>query len=126
MKQTFRIILLGALFASVAGCYTFGLGYTDDEQVTGNRIDENKIRQIKKGETDSTELLILFGEPESIREIDKNKTYVYKNCKSGGSGVTVYGYGSSSGEERCNILTVILDSTGMVRGYNYNKGFEDD
>ena len=73
------------------------------------------------------DILGLFGAPTHTSTLGPNEVYVYKNCKTGGAGVSVLGLGHTGMTERCNSLSVTIDKgSGVVQSYNYQKMFDAD
>jgi len=68
----------------------------------------------------------MFGTPEQTVDMGDVNLFIYKQCKVKGRSidVRVVDVGSSSGESRCNTLTVTIDKqTKVVKTYNWQKVF---
>lgn len=117
-----KLILSGVLAVSLIGCSVHGM-----RSETGNPINEANVRQIVNGKTIASEVLGLFGAPTQTTTLGGNEIYIYKNCKVGGTGVSVVGIGHTGTKERCNSLSVTLDkASGIVQNYNFQKMFDAD
>lgn len=115
------VILLSGCIVS-AGCSFHGV-----RNETGNPIAEANVQQIVNGKSTATDILGLFGAPTHTSTLGPNEVYVYKNCKTGGAGVSVLGLGHTGMTERCNSLSVTIDKgSGVVQSYNYQKMFDAD
>ncbi len=92
---------------------------------TGNPIDERKVAQIIDGTTTGIEAVGIFGAPTVTSKIADTEAYIYKHCRTSGSGFSFSGIGNTSTAERCNTLTVVVDQvTGIVRKHSFQKVFD--
>ncbi len=110
----------GLILAVLVGCSVQGI-----KSETGNPILEAHISQIVDGKTDANDILGLFGAPTTTSVLGAKEVYIYKNCKVGGTGVSVMGIGRTDSTERCNSLSVTIErSTGIVSAHNFQKMFD--
>ncbi|MCX8070732.1 MAG: hypothetical protein N2738_09540 [Thermodesulfovibrionales bacterium] len=120
-----RKILLGIVLGVTI--FSYGCAIHGVRSETGNPIPDDKVKQIVNGKTTSTEIFGLFGAPTQTSTIGNNEIYIYKNCKIGGTGISVAGIGHTGSKERCNSLSITVDkTTGIVQNYNYQKMFDAD
>jgi len=61
------------------------------KQITGRPIDETKVIQIKDGITSLTDIISLFGAPQSTSSIGNKTLYIYQYCVTEGSGFYMNG-----------------------------------
>jgi outer membrane protein assembly factor BamE (lipoprotein component of BamABCDE complex) len=118
-KLFFVAILFLFAFVSLAleSCAT-------TENVTGNPIDETAVRKIIDGSTTQEQIISWFGAPTTTSELGGNVLYVFKYCKTSGSGFYTGYFGQTKTKENCNELTVTFDkNTGTVKAHNYKKAF---
>lgn len=99
-------------------------------QETGNPIPADKVALIVDGKTTAEQILGWFGAPTFVNQVGQNDIYVYKNCKTGGGGGSVW-IGATVGHtrqtERCNSLSVTIDrATGIVKAHNFQKMFDTE
>ena len=107
------------LLSLIIGCSIQGI-----KSETGNPIPETKISQIIPGKTTATDVLGLFGAPTMTTTLGNDQLFIYKNCKTGGTGFTTLGFGQTNSKERCNSLSITIDkTTGLVLNKNYQKMF---
>lgn len=117
-KLVIGIVLLIGITAS--GCAIHGVKHE-----AGNPLDAEKVKNIVNGKTTTTEIIGLFGAPTLTSTAGTEELYVYKHCKTGGTGFSFAGIGSTSSKEVCNVLTVSFDkTTGLVKSHNYQKMFD--
>ena len=111
-------IVMIALFAiNIQSCAT-------SEQITGNPIDETAVGKIVDGQTTQDQIINWFGAPTTTSQLGDNVLYIYKYCKTSGSGVYTGYFGQTKTEEKCNELTVTFDkATGTVKVHNFKKAF---
>ena len=122
MKLIQYVCLLLIIFF-ISGCFGLGLRKSDNER--GNPINEKNIKNIVKEQTDTTEVIGMFGTPSKTQVLGKNIVYTYEHCKSGGIGVSVLGMGGSESKARCNVLTVTFRKEDeKVANFNWQKEFE--
>lgn len=94
------------------------------EQITGNPIDETAVAKILDGKTTQDEIISWFGAPTTTSQLGDNVLYIYKYCKTSGSGFYTGYFGQTKTEERCNELTVTFEkATGTVKVHNFKKAF---
>lgn len=94
------------------------------EVVTGNPIDESYVAKIVDGKTTETQIISWFGPPTTTSSIGDNVLYVYKHCKTSGTGFYTGYFGQTKSVEKCNQLTITFDkNTGTVKAHNYQKTF---
>ncbi|MEN3039886.1 MAG: hypothetical protein ABDI07_12215 [Candidatus Kryptonium sp.] len=120
MRTLVSSIALVAMGLALSGC---AVGVAKHE--TGKPIKEENISKILAGQTTGTDVIGLFGAPTMVTSMGDDELYIYKYCRTGGTGITVPGLGATKSKEVCNELTVVIDKkTGKVKNYNYNKAFE--
>jgi outer membrane protein assembly factor BamE (lipoprotein component of BamABCDE complex) len=106
------VFILAALF--FVGCAS-----------TGNNFDENKLSEIKKGETTEAQLTAMFGEPQN-RSVNSDGqvivTWMYAEATVKGESFIPYA-GAFMGGSRSKMksLTVTLRE-GTVTGFTYSGG----
>lgn len=94
------------------------------EAVTGSPIDEQAVARIVDGQTTETQIISWFGAPATTSAMGDNVLYIYKYCKTSGSGLYTGYFGQTKSVEKCNELTVTFDkASGTVRAHNYKKTF---
>jgi len=94
------------------------------EAVTGNPIDETYVAKIVDGQTTENQVISWFGAPTTTSELGGNVLYIYKYCKTSGSGLYTGYFGQTKSVEKCNELTVTFDkASGTVKAHNYQKTF---
>ena len=94
------------------------------EQITGNPIDETAVGKIVDGQTTQDQIINWFGAPTTTSQLGDNVLYIYKYCKTSGSGLYTGYFGQTKSEEKCNELTVTFDkATGTVKVHNFKKAF---
>lgn len=109
--------LLVFLAAGIQSCAT-------SETVTGNPIDETLVSKIVDGQTTEQQIITWFGAPATTSELGDNVLYIYKYCKTSGSGLYTGYFGQTKSVEKCNELTVTFDkATGTVKAHNFQKAF---
>jgi hypothetical protein len=121
MRKAFMVLALGGI---LSGCSPVGI--SSHSYVTGNPIPEENIKKIQNGKTTVDEVFSMFGTPEQTVDMGDVNLFIYKQCKVKGRSidVRVVDVGSSSGESRCNTLTLTIDKeTKVVKTYNWQKVF---
>jgi outer membrane protein assembly factor BamE (lipoprotein component of BamABCDE complex) len=104
---------------------TFGCAVHGVKHESGNPINEDNVKKIVDGRTTTTDIIALFGAPTLTSTAGPEEIYVYKHCKSGGTGFSIAGLGSTSTKEICNVLTVSFDKEkGTVKSHNYQKNWD--
>lgn len=94
------------------------------ETVTGNPIDSSLVARIVDGKTTEQQIITWFGAPTTTSELGENVLYIYKYCKTSGSGLYTGYFGQTKSVEKCNELTVTFDkTTGTVKAHNFQKAF---
>jgi len=94
------------------------------EQITGNPIDETAVAKIVDGKTTQDEIINWFGAPTSTSQLGDNVLYIYRYCKTSGSGLYTGYFGQTKTEEKCNELTITFDKDkGTVKTHRYQKVF---
>ncbi len=122
MKNILNTLLCAAITAWLVGCAS-----------TGENFDENKVSQIKKGETTEAELIQMFGKPSErgTRVIDSKVntvlTWMYSEAQLDGKiFIPVVGPMMSGHEGRGKVLTVTLNSEGKVETFSYTGSTRTD
>ena len=112
MKHLIYILASAAL---LAGCAS-----------AGNNFDSRKLSEIKKGETTESQLITLFGKPESrgINEDGVVKlTWLYtESTVKGATFIPLVGAFAGGVDSKTKTLMVRLDQAGKVAGYDYSGG----
>ena len=78
MKKSMCVVCSMVLLTSVmtVGCATTS---------TGTKVDANRVKQIERGTTTESDVVQMFGKPDSVKQSAKGKTLVYSYTKAGGS-----------------------------------------
>ncbi len=119
MRVATSKLFIALLAVAISSC---AIGVAKHE--TGKPIKEENLSKIVSGQTTGTEVIGLFGAPTMVTSMGDDELYIYKYCRTGGTGVTIPGLGAASSKEVCNELTVVVDKkTGKVKNYNYSKNF---
>ncbi len=119
MKR-FHFAIFVAVFLLSAGLQSCATS----ETVTGNPIDETLVSRIVDGQTTQDQIISWFGAPTTTSQLGDNVLYIYKYCKTSGSGLYTGYFGQTKSVEKCNELTVTFDkATGTVKAHNYQKAF---
>lgn len=110
-----KIILCILASALLCGCAS-----------VGNNFDSRKVSEIKKGETTEPQLVALFGQPaqRGINEDGLVKlTWVYsESTVKGATFIPIVGAFAGGANVKTKMLTVRLDQSGKVSGYDYSGG----
>ena len=94
------------------------------EAITGSPIDETLVAKIVDGQTTQDQIISWFGAPTTTSQLGDNVLYIYKYCKTSGSGLYTGYFGQTKSVEKCNELTVTFDkATGTVKAHNFQKAF---
>ena len=103
--------LLAAVFllsAGVQSCAT-------SEAITGNPIDASLVAKIVDGQTTQDQIITWFGAPTTTSQLGDNVLYIYKYCKTSGSGLYTGYFGQTKSVEKCNDLTVTFDKASNAK-----------
>lgn len=94
------------------------------EAITGSPIDPTLVAKIVDGQTTQDQIITWFGAPTTTSQLGDNVLYIYKYCKTSGSGLYTGYFGQTKSVEKCNELTVTFDkATGTVKAHNFQKAF---
>lgn len=117
MKYLFIIVFAISMSMAISSCAT-------SEAVTGNPIDETSVTKILDGQTTEDQIISWFGAPTTTSQLGDNVLYIYKYCKTSGSGLYTGYFGQTKSVEKCNELTVTFDkASGTVKTHRYQKAF---
>jgi outer membrane protein assembly factor BamE (lipoprotein component of BamABCDE complex) len=106
MRATILAIAIVALFC---GCMSVH---------TGNDFDASKVSQIKKGETNESQLITMFGQPNqrtTNSQTGNSLTWIYSQGNVGLGGAT----------STNKTLTAFINQAGVVTDYSYSTGAFD-
>ncbi len=115
MKTILITLLCAAITAWLVGCAS-----------TGANFDENKVSQIKKGETTAAELIQMFGQPVNRAmnsEGTTTLTWMYTEARVKGESFIPYAgpwLGGTRSKEK--LLTVTLGADGKVSSFSSSAG----
>lgn len=112
MKKNLAIGVI--LILIVAGC-----AIHTAKVETGKKIDESTIAKITDGETSGSQILVWFGAPTKNTRLGKEELFVYKQCTTDSSSVTVSSFGSTKSKEKCDELSIVLDEDGIVKNHGF-------
>ncbi len=117
-RLPFAVVLAIAVLAvGIQSCAT-------SEAITGSPIDPELVARIVDGQTTQDQIISWFGAPTTTSQLGDNVLYIYKYCKTSGSGLYTGYFGQTKSVEKCNELTVTFDkSTGTVKAHNFQKAF---
>ncbi len=117
MKYSLIIAFAISLSMATWSCAT-------SEAVTGNPIDATAVAKIVDSQTTQDQIINWFGAPTTTSQLGDNVLYIYRYCKTSGSGLYTGYFGQTKSEEKCNELTVTFDkATGAVKAHNFKKAF---
>lgn len=109
------ILLIGIfLIITLSGC-SFHSGKVE----TGKTLDESTIAKITDGETTASQILVWFGAPTTASRLGSEELFVYKNCRTHSSTVTVTAIGHSGSREKCDELSIVLNEQGIVKNHGF-------
>lgn len=113
MKKFFLLLGL-ALILVISGC-----SIHSGKVETGKVLDESNISKIVDGQTTGSDILVMFGAPTKSTRLGKEELFVYKNCITDSSSITVTAIGHTGSKEKCNELSIVLDENGIVKNHGY-------
>ena len=97
---------------------------------TGTRFDGDQVSEIRKGVTTEVKVREMFGEPSTVNfdeEGNKILMFVWGRSKmSMANYIPVVGGWLGTMDNKSQILTVYLDSDGVVERYNYTENKTDE
>lgn len=116
MKVPALRILALILVASLIGA----CGIVKTQTVSrGIDIEKSDVREIVKGETTEKEIIMLFGPPTKVRDLDDGKQFFYEYTKVGGVQWNLLI--SVGGSTTTKTLLVWFDKKGVVTDYAYKR-----
>ena len=91
----------------------------------GNKIDEQAISKVQKGQTTEAQLINMLGKPTSSgfsSDGTKQLTYSYAQANANpASFIPFVGFLFSGTESESQVLYVVLDKNGKVSDYSYSN-----
>lgn len=113
MKTKFVAIVV-FLILIIAGC-----SFHSAKVETGKKLDESLIAKIVDGETTGSQILVWFGAPTKSTRLGKEELFVYKQCTTDSSTVTVIAIGNTGSKEKCDELSIVLNEQGIVKNHGF-------
>jgi outer membrane protein assembly factor BamE (lipoprotein component of BamABCDE complex) len=114
MKLTLQLAIITIAGVILAGCAS-----------VGNNFDENKVSQIRKGETTEADLVQMFGQPQGRgmnSEGQANLTWMYTQANvKGESFIPFAGAFVGGTQSKSKTLTVVLQD-GKVKSFTSSGG----
>lgn len=86
---------------------------------TGKKLDETAIAKISDGETTGSQILVWFGAPTKSTRLGKEELFVYKQCTTDSSSITITAIGHTGSKEKCDELSIVLDENGIVKNHGF-------
>ena len=98
----------------IAGC-----AFHSAKVETGKKLNESTIAKIVDGETTGSQILVWFGAPTKSTRLGKEELFVYKQCTTDSSTITVTAIGHTGSKEKCDELSIVLDENGIVKNHGF-------
>lgn len=113
MKKIFLPLLFILILIST------GCSYHSAKVETGKKLDESVIEKIVDGETTGSQILVWFGAPTKSSRLGKEELFVYKQCTTDSSSITVTAIGHTGSKEKCDELSIVLGENGVVKNHGF-------
>ncbi len=96
-----------------------GCSFHSAKVETGKKLDQEKINQIVDGETAGSQILVWFGAPTKSTRLGKEELFVYKQCTTDSSSITITAIGHTGSKEKCDELSIVLNENGIVKNHGF-------
>ena len=99
--------------------FAVGCSFHSAKVETGKKLDKSMISKIVDGESTGSQILVWFGAPTKSTKLGKEELFVYKQCTTDSSMVSVVAIGHTGSKEKCDELSIVLDENGIVKNHGF-------